>query len=142
MTINPVITKSIHTCHTSFVIDFELSYNITFVTGDSGTGKSAVYSFLEELGAEDSRIKCFNYLDYKKGYKTSIRRSKEKIFVIDNADILLDDKMREYIACDALNQYIIIGRNPTGLLLVQDNIYELDSTKEEGKTIFRLKNAF
>ena len=50
--------------------------------------------------------------------------------------------MREYIACDALNQYIIIGRNPTGLLLVQDNIFELDSTKEEGKTIFRLKNAF
>ena len=42
--------------------DFQLEYNITFITGDSGTGKSAVFSFLEEMAAEQKDIKCFNYL--------------------------------------------------------------------------------
>ncbi len=142
MKIKPVVTDVIRTSHTSFVVDFELQYNVTFIVGDSGVGKSAVYSFIEELGAEDKRIRCFNYLDYKKAYKGSIKRSKGKLFVIDNADVLLDDNMRQFIATDANNQYIIIGRNPTGLLLIQDNIYELAHTKEGAKTVFRLKNAF
>lgn len=30
--------------------------------------------------------------------------------MIDNADLLLDDDMRSYIALDESNQYIIIGR--------------------------------
>jgi ABC-type lipoprotein export system ATPase subunit len=142
MKIKPVVTNNIQTSHTCFVVDLELRYNITFIIGDSGVGKSAVYSFIEELGTEDKRIRCFNYLDLQKLYKKSIRSSKGKLFVIDNADILLDDRMREYIATDPNNQYIIIGRNPTGLLLVQDNIYELSYSREGVKTIFRLKKAF
>lgn len=142
MKIKPVVTDYIQTNHTSFVVDFNIEYNITFIIGDSGVGKSAVFSFIEELGAEDKRIRCFNFLDYNKQYKTSIKKSKKKLFVIDNADLLLDDKMRQYIATDGNNQYIIIGRNPTGLLLGQDNIYELIHFKEGAKTIFRLKKAF
>lgn len=141
MKIKPIVTNHIKTNHTSFVVDFDIEYNITFITGNSGVGNSTVYSFIEELGVEDKRIRCFNYLDYNKQYKTSIKKSKKKLFVIDNADLLLDDKMRQYIATDANNQYIIIGRNPTGLLLALDNIYELSQTKEGAKTIFRLRKA-
>ena len=57
-----------------------------------------------------------------------------KLIVIDNADLLLDDNMRWYIATDANNQYIIIGRNPMGLMLQQDEIVELYSETVEGKT--------
>lgn len=142
MKIKPVITNHVQTNHTSFVVDFKIEYNITFIIGDSGVGKSAVYSFIEELGVEDKRIRCFNYLDYNKQYKPSIKKSKKKLFVIDNADLLLDDKMRQYIATDASNQYIIIGRNPAGLLLAMDNIYELTHYKEGAKTIFKLRKAF
>ena len=53
-----------------------------------------MFSFLKELSAEDKRIKCFNYLDWNKSYKSSIKRSKGKLIIIDNADILLDDAMR------------------------------------------------
>lgn len=94
------------------------------------------------MAAEDKRIRCFNYLDEKKGYKNSIKRSKGKLFVVDNADVLLDDKMRQYIALDAGNQYIIIGRNPTGLMLSQDEIYELESKIKDDKTEFTLKKSF
>jgi len=142
MKIKPVISDHIQTRHTSFEVDLHIENNVTFICGESGTGKSALFSFLEEYSAEDKRIRCFNYLDHNKAYKSSIKRSKGKLFVIDNADVLLDDNMRNYIAFDGLNQYIIIGRNPTGLLLEMDEIFELDSKKTDGKTIFTLKKTF
>jgi hypothetical protein len=58
--------QEINTTHTSFIVDLHLDYNVTFITGDSGVGKSALYSFIEELSANDKRIRCFNYLNQKK----------------------------------------------------------------------------
>ena len=142
MKIKPIVMDHLLTSHTLFEVSLRLDYNITFLLGDSGTGKSAVYSFIDEMSTEDKRIKCFNYLDIKKGYKNSIKQSKGKLFVIDNADVLLDDSFREYIAMDSNNQYIIIGRNPTGLMLTQDNIYELKSEKIGEKIRFTLCNEF
>ena len=142
MKIKPIILDRIQTRHTNYLVDLRLNSNITFITGDSGTGKSAVFSILEEYSSEDKRIRCFNYMDHNKGYKASIRNSKKKLFVIDNADILLDDKMRQHIAVDTSNQYIIIGRNPTGLLLMQDEIYELSYSNEGGIIVFTLAKAF
>ena len=142
MKIRPIILDRLQTRHTNYLVDLRLSSNVTFITGDSGTGRSVVYSILEEYSSEDKRIRCFNYLDHNKGYKASIRNSKGKLFIIDNADILLDDKMRQHIAVDTSNQYIIIGRNPTGLLLTQEEIYELDHSDDGGVIVFTLKQAF
>ena len=142
MKIKPVILDRIQTKHTNYIVDLQFESNVTFITGDSGTGKSAVYSFLEEYSTEDKRVRCFNYLDHNKGYRASINRSKGKLFVIDNADILLDDKLRQRIVLDPANQFVIIGRNPTGLLLAQDEIYELDHSKKGEITTFTLKRAF
>ena len=142
MTIKPIISEHIYTRHTSFVVDFHLDMNITLITGEAGTGKSLVYRILKELSAENKEIRCFNYLDKNSNYKNSIKRSKRKLFIIDNADILLDDKMRNYIAFDSTNQYIIIGRDPTGLQLTADEIYELNSEKKDEKTIFTLKHSY
>ena len=142
MKIKPIITIKIETRHTSFDVNLDLTQNITFIAGDSGVGKSAVFTFLQEASVEDNRIKCFNYIDYKTGYKQALKNSNGKLFVIDNADILLDDSMREYIAADMKNQYIIFGRNPSGLLLQQDEIFELKSEKLGDRTRFSLIKAF
>lgn len=142
MKIKPVVTNFIKTKHTSFEVELQIDNNITFINGDSGTGKSVVFSFLEEFAAENKCIKCFNYLDQNNSYKTSIKKSKGKLFVIDNADILLDDDMRSYIALDESNQYIIIGRNPTGLILDIDEIYELQSQNINDITLFTLAKSF
>ena len=142
MKIKPIILDRIQTRHTNYILDMTFDSNITFVTGDSGVGKSAVYSFLQEYSSEDKRVRCFNYIDHNKGYKASVRNSKGKLFVIDNADLLLDDKMRQYVVMDTENQYIIIGRNPRGLMLTQDDINELDSESKDGLTVFKLKKAF
>ena len=142
MKIKPVVTDHIQTKHTSFEVNLYLDSNVTFISGDSGTGKSALYSFMEEYAAENKSIKCFNYLDRKKSYKSSIKQSKGKLFIIDNADILLDDNMRSYIAFDSKNQYIIIGRNPSGLQLTINEIYELKSEEIDGVTLFSIAKSF
>lgn len=138
MKIKPIVMNRIQTRHTSYEVDLILDLNITFIVGDSGTGKSAVFSFLQELAAEDKNIRCFNYLDMKKNYKSAIKQLKGKLIIIDNADLLLDDDMRWHIATDDQNQYILIGRNPSGLMLAQDEIMELKSTAIDGMTRFTL----
>lgn len=142
MKIKPVVTNIIKTRHTSFEIELQLEYNITFVSGESGTGKTALYSFLEEYSAEEDYIRCFNYLDKNKPYKSLIENSTGKLIIIDNADILLDDSFRSYIAMDEKNQYIIIGRNPAGLLLDIHEIYELKNQNVNEKTLFTLSKCY
>ena len=142
MKIKPVVLDRIQTKHTSYVVDLIIEANVTFIVGDSGTGKSAVFSFLQEFAAENKSIKCYNYLDKKTGYKSAIKKSNGKLFIIDNADIMLDDALRWYIATDVKNQYILIGRNPTGLMLDQEDIMELESRSEDGRTLFTLKHSF
>ena len=142
MRIKPVVLDRIQTTHTSYEVDLVLEANVTFIVGDSGTGKSAVFSFLQEKAAENKTIKCYTYLNKKAGYKAAIKNAKGKLFIIDNADILLDDDMRWHIATDVKNQYILIGRNPTGLMLNQEDIMELSSKTDNGKTMFTLKHSF
>ncbi len=142
MKISPVIQNEISTRHTSYDVDLKLDNNITFINGESGIGKSAVFSFIQELTTENKKIRCLNYLDENKNYKNTIKRSKGKLFVIDNADLLLDNKIRQYIATDTENQYVIIGRNPEGLMLTQDEIYEISSESRDGRTKFTLKKTF
>ena len=37
----PIVMEHFSTVHTSFVLDFKFTSNITILTGDSGTGKTA-----------------------------------------------------------------------------------------------------
>ena len=142
MKIKPIILDRIKTSHTNFEVDLVICSNVTFITGDSGTGKTAVFSFLQEMSSEDGRIVCFNYIDRNKDCKDVILKAEGKLFIIDNADILLDDEIRQHIAMDTENQYIIIGRNPTGLLLSHDEIYKMDSETIDEVTHFHLGRAF
>ncbi len=135
----PKVMETFSTTHTSFVIDFKFTNNITILMGDSGIGKSAVFSFIQETVVEEPRILCINYLDVNKNIKQILMDADEKLIVIDNADILLDDTIRKYIAFDEKNQYLIIGRNPKNLMATQENLFELDSRQVGEKTEFRLK---
>ncbi len=136
-----LVMDHLYTKHTSFIVDLELKYNITFILGDSGTGKSAMFSFIEELATEDKRIRCFDYRSKNIRYSNSFKTSKGKLFVVDNADILLDNQLRKYIGNDTRNQYVLIGRNPTGLRLLSENIFELTSTEIDDRIVFSIKEV-
>lgn len=135
----PIVMEHFSTEHTSFVLDFEFMNNITILTGDSGTGKTASFSFIKECMALNPDIVCLNYLDYQKNIGDIIRNTEKKLIVIDNADILLDDDTRKYIALDDKNQYLIIGRNPKNLFVTKENLFELVSEKQGEQTVLRIK---
>ena len=135
----PVVVSHYEIYHTSFKIDFEFDNNITILMGESGTGKTASYSFIADDMALDDRIVCFNYRDNQKNIKEELLRLNGKFVVIDNIDIILDEEARKYISTDLNNQYLLIGRDPRNLFATSDNYYELISEKEGELTVFRLK---
>ena len=135
----PIVMNHFSTVHSSFVIDFIFKNNITVLMGDSGTGKTAVFSFIRECMAVNPKILCLNYLDYQKDRKEIICNAEGKLIVIDNADILLDDDTRKYISLDDKNQYLIIGRNPRNLFTTKENLFELVSEKIGEQTKFTIK---
>lgn len=135
----PVVMDHFSTVHTSFIVNFKFDNNITILTGFSGTGKTASFTFIRECMALNSDILCINFLDYQKNIGDIISAVKGKLIVIDNADILLSDEIRKYISVDAENQYLIIGRNPRNLFATKDNLYELVSYKVGEQTEFQLK---
>ena len=135
----PVVTGHFSTVHTSFIVDFEFTNNITILTGDSGTGKTASFSFIRECAALNPDILCLNYLDYQKDIREIISQVERKLIVIDNADILLDDDTRKHISLDGKNQYLIIGRNPGNLFAAKENLFELVSSKAGEQTVFSIR---
>ena len=135
----PAVMDHFSTIHTSFIVNFTFSNNITILTGDSGTGKTASFSFIKECMAFNPNILCFNYLDYQKDIKKIISEADNKLIVIDNADILLDNDIRKYISLDGKNQYLIIGRNPKNLFATKEYLFELVSRKVGEQTELSIK---
>lgn len=136
----PIVMDHFFTVHTSFIVDFKFTNNITVLTGDSGTGKTASFSFIKECMALNPDIMCLNYLDYQKDIADIIKSAERKLIVIDNADVILDDDVRKYIALDDKNQYLIIGRNPKNLFTTRENLFELVSEKQGEQTVLKIKN--
>ncbi len=135
----PVVMEHFNTVHTSFVVNFTFTNNITILTGDSGTGKTAAFSFIKECMAINPKIFCLDYFDYQKNLKEIIGQVNGKLIIIDNADILLDDDTRKYISLDDKNQYLIIGRNPRNLFTTKENFFELVSKKVGEQTEFSIQ---
>ena len=134
----PLVIEHFRTVHTSYIVKFRFTSNLTILTGESASGKTAVFSFIKECMALNPDILCINYLDYQKNIKDMLMHSAGKLIVIDNADILLDDDARKLISLDDKNQYLIIGRNPKNLFATKDNLFELVSHKNGERTEFMI----
>ena len=135
----PLVMDHFSTVHTSYIVDFRFTNNITILTGDSGTGKTLVFSFIRECMAVNPKLFCINYFDYQSDIRDMISRADGKLVVIDNADILLDDDTRKYISLDDKNQYLIIGRNPKNLFVTKENLFELVRKRVGEQTEFTIK---
>ena len=135
----PLVMDHFSTVHTSYIVDFRFTNNITILTGNFGTGKTLVFSFVRECMAVNPKLFCINYFDYQSDIRDMISRADGKLVVIDNADILLDDDTRKYISLDDKNQYLIIGRNPKNLFVTKENLFELVRKRVGEQTEFTIK---
>ena len=71
---------------------------------------------------EYKNIKVFNYTSTGDEILASVKEKSGMLFIVDNADMVLTDELRTHIAFDFNNQYIIIGRNPSGLMLMTHQV--------------------
>ena len=86
---NPIVM--INTEINEFQLNIRLFSRITFITGDSGIGKSFLYDQLSLLSTEDEYkfIKCYNYLspDVETQIE-SVSKNADNLIVIDNFETL------------------------------------------------------
>lgn len=114
-----MIMKEYKTKKGLYNIEFDLQFrdNLTLIAGDSGKGKTLMFKGLQARSLlKDSNIICVDINRQNLGELKAIRDVSGKLIVIDNADIMLDDIDRYTITLNKnKNQYIILGRNPSGL---------------------------
>lgn len=98
-----------------FLYDLTFDDRITLVGGDSGTGKTVLYGILEDLRFTDeyAKLRLFNYKS--NNMLDELQKCRDNFIVIDNADILLNDSIREFINFEFSNQYMLFLRNCDGL---------------------------
>lgn len=115
-----------------FSYDLVFDDRITLVGGDSGTGKTVLYDMLEDLKQteEYNAIKLFNYKS--EDVLEKLKQCRNNFVVIDNADILMDDEVRQFINFEFSNQYMLFLRNCDGLN-VSDKSFKV--MKSEGNMI-------
>ena len=107
----PKVMEHFSTVHTSYILNFDFTNNITILTGSSATGKTTSFSFMRECMAVNPNIVCINYQDYQKDIKKMIADKTGKLIVIDNADILLDDDTRKYISMAVSYTHLTLPTN-------------------------------
>ena len=98
-----------------FSYDLEFDDRITLVGGDSGVGKTVLYEMLEDVRLTDEyrAIRLFNYRS--DNFSESIKRCRDSIIEVDNADNLMNDEVRKFINFETSNQYMLFLRNCDGL---------------------------
>lgn len=94
----------------------------TIIIGDSGTGKSLLYSKIKEIKEDNlnpswlRKHDMSNIVLYSKEKLDDIKKLKRNLIIIDRADLILDRDAVEWINYDCgFNKYLIFGRKLLGI---------------------------
>ena len=131
-----MIYRTIEFQASPFQYKLDFTSRITLVRGDSATGKTYLYSMLEDVRQLEMYrdIKLFNYKS--EDFHESLKACRNKFIVIDNADTILNEDDRRFINFEKSNQYLLFLRNCDGINVSADSFSIL---KEEGFRIFLQK---
>ena len=125
------------------VFDFDLHGNIVTISGDSGTGKSLFFKAVEEnyhRGRDNKLIPISEVMvNDIEIFKQIVKNNSNKIIVIDNAEVILDDNLIDIINKDRYNNYIIIGRGKVLDNLRSSFLSKAEIFYEESTHKFKLK---
>lgn len=118
----------------NITFDLELKDNIVLINGLSGVGKSMLYkAILEDAILYKKPIICLNRTSYLNLLSIDFFKGEaNKLFVIDDAEILLDTPMRQYISLDTNNQYMIFTHTTEGFIPTKKSVCELKIENNKG----------
>lgn len=123
-------------------VQFDLQFNdrLTLIDGESGTGKTMLFKAIERdtlLGK--TNIICLNFDDIPSGnIEHTLASVKNKVIVIDNADVALNLSRRMQISLDTDNQYIIFTHSTDGYKPSRRSLAELVVKNGKGRLVYRL----
>ena len=124
-------------------INFDISLldRLTIISGESGVGKTLLFKAIERdciLNSNNNFI-CLNYDDLASGnIEYTLNTAKNRIIVIDNANVILNDLQKILISMDINNQYIIFSHSVNGFKPSVKGIAQLIVEGHEGKLIYPL----
>lgn len=111
------------------VFHIQLRGRITIVTGDSATGKTLLCSRLNSVKHDRNinaqRYKADNVFILNEDNIDKLKSQRNKLIIIDRAEILLDDDMVLYINEDPGNRYLIFARKPIGIEATPNHFAEM-----------------
>jgi len=119
-----------------YIVDFKLRPRVTIIRGDTSSGKSLFYQWLlvqKQLPENKEKYSNIVLLNHTSDIRDIVGKE-GKLFVIDNADLLLEDApdMVGHIAADYPNEYLIICRRA----------YDFDASPNHYATIKEVRGVF
>lgn len=132
----------IDTGNVKFVLN--LKDRMVLVDGLSGVGKTLLYkAIMQDALTNRKDIICLNRNDIKGGETTNIdniiKSAKNKLIVIDNAEVILSLDMRYNISVDKNNQYIIFTHNTDGFKPRNLSFATLEVNNNKGELVYDLE---
>ena len=118
----------------------QLRGNKNIIKGSSGTGKTYLYKKLSKLKQKLNNISNYdidNILLLNKDNLDKLGKTKNKLIIIDNADLLLNNNAIDIINMDDDNRYLIFTRVPLGIEISPN--HQAEFVKEDNKTILKYR---
>jgi chromosomal replication initiation ATPase DnaA len=109
MLLTPNISDYYKTSYIRIQIELKLDCNITFIRGNSGSGKTFLWKALNSDSMLDHTLLALSYLTDDVLIRRRLLSAKNRLICIDDADIILQEDLINHIIEDKFNQYIIIG---------------------------------
>lgn len=109
-------------CNESVEFNLRLKGFKAVIGGDSGTGKSLLYTKIRELQEDNMnpswlrKYDVSNIVLYNKKKLDDIKKLKRHLIIIDRSDLILDKETVDWINYDCgFNKYLIFGRKLLGV---------------------------
>lgn len=105
-----LIKKKLGITTGGYTFDFVFHRPVTVINGKSAIGKSLFFNKFKTYCAAN-KIDDFVFINYLTPASSieALLKLKNKVFVIDNADVLMS-LPRDYYENDSSNQYVFLGR--------------------------------
>lgn len=122
--------------------DLDLKANMVLVDGASGIGKSMLFRALRDYSLINvNKYLCINKdtLTDSNIIKSMILGADNKLIIIDNAEIVLDNELRFKISTDTNNQYLIFTHSTKGFAPMPMSFSTLEIKGSKGYLVYDLE---
>lgn len=117
-------------------IDLQFKTRLTIVSGKSGSGRTFIAKAIMEYSKNHDSYKHISYINSNhdtagRNILEFLQSVKDRFIIIDNADVLLDEKTRAHIVFDKNNQYMLYCRNFEDLVYSSKQLAVITQKKED-----------